>query len=119
METVSINVLKNRVGAVFGVGGSRIQKIRFISKAQIIAYRPESFEVSNEQIFTISGIRMQIKTAQFLITFCQNLPQFVDFEDFDYCPETGHMSYHGVRETIAWKLIVGNDTKITNLSNLI
>ena len=121
---VPITILKNRAGAVIGTGGSRIKKIKFISKAKILTNRDENVEESDEQIFTIIGNRRQIQTAQFLITFCQNLPQSVDFEDFDYCPETGRMLYqrglyHGIKETIAWKLIVGNDTKIINLSSLV
>ena len=101
-----------------------LKSFRPLCKAKILTNRDENVEESDEQIFTIIGNRRQIQTAQFLITFCQNLPQSVDFEDFDYCPETGRMLYqrglyHGIKETIAWKLIVGNDTKIINLSSLV
>ena len=67
-ETIHLEISSRIVGAIIGVGGSKIQHVEFKSKAKIYLSYP--FQGSQKRVLTISGTREQVKKAQALLPPC-------------------------------------------------
>ena len=67
-ETIHLEISSRIVGAIIGVGGSKIQHVEFKSKAKIYISYP--FQGSQKRVLTISGTREHVKKAQALLPPC-------------------------------------------------